>query len=214
MATTPNVNVQMTADEFAKYQQRPKYITQGQKTAAGLSLGGEVLLGGLQAMATQRQINQYKKQLRRRKRQLEREVVTDKMLADANMQAEAVERELDALEGVRGTVGGSGAREDIKRRATKKAQQRYATTLSGLAQAELGKRQQIADLATAEQQQMSALQYQLPKDIIERADAVKKDEALAGLFGEAGKQRRDTMGQDVEKSKQEADERRKKVWGK
>tara|TARA_R100001594_G_scaffold7620_3_gene20491 strand:+ start:7073 stop:7717 length:645 start_codon:yes stop_codon:yes gene_type:complete len=213
MATTPNVNVQMTADEFAKYQQRPKYMTRGQKTAGIITGATDLGLIGLQAAMTQAQVNKYKKQLQRRKRQLEREVVTDKMLADANMQAEAVEREIDALEGTRGTVGGSGAREDIKRRAIKKAQQRYATTLSGLAQAELGKREQLADVAKQEETEMNKLRAMRDQNLVGGLRSVAKDEDLAKLFGEAGKQRRDTMGQDVEKSKQEADERRKKVWG-
>ena len=213
MATTPNVNVQMTADEFAKYQQRPKYMTQGQKTAGIITGATDLGLVGLQAAMTQAQVNKYKKQLQRRKKQLEREVVTDKMLATAGAQAEAAEREIDALEGRRGTVGGSGAGEEARKRARRKAQQRYATVLSGLAQSELGKRQQIADVAKQEESEMTKLRAMRDQNLIGGLRSIAKDEDLAELFGKAGEQRRDTMGQDVEEDAQEAEKRRKKYLG-
>tara|TARA_R100001082_G_scaffold77601_2_gene45387 strand:+ start:158 stop:817 length:660 start_codon:yes stop_codon:yes gene_type:complete len=194
VARDPNVSVQMTADEFAKYQQRPKYMTQGQKTAGIITAATDATLAGVQAMMTQAQINKYKKQLQKRKKQLEKAVVDDKMLATADVQAEAVEREIDALEGSRGTVGGSGAREEIKNRARKKAQQRYANVLSGLAQAELGKRQQIADVAKQEETEMNKLRAMRDQNLIGNLRSITKDEELASLFGKAGEQDRRNRG--------------------
>ena len=213
MARDPNVSVQMTADEFAKNQQRPKYMTKGQKTAGYITAGTDLGLVGLQAIMTQAQVNKYKKQLQQRKKQLERAVVDDKMLATADAQAEAVEREIDALEGSRGTVGGSGAREEIKNRARKKAQQRYANVLSGLAQAELGKRQQIADVAKQEETEMNKLRGMRDQNIIGGLRSIAKDEDLASLFGKAGEQNRLNRTQGFDDATGTIDEQVKSTIG-
>ena len=182
-------NITMSAEEYDKLK-GPKVLTQGQKKAAGMTLGADLGLVGLQALFNQQQVNRLKKELKARQKELTAPVLTDKDFATANMQAEAIEREIDALEGSRGTVGGSGAREDIKKRSQRKGLQRYASDLTELAQSELGRRKGIADIAAQQSAQLTGAQLQKGQDLVSGLQSIRKDEDLAGLFGRAGKQQR------------------------
>ena len=205
-------NITMSAEEYDKLK-GPKVLTKGQKKAAGMALGSDLGLVGLQALFNQQQVNRLKKQLKARQRELTAPVLADKDFATANMQSEAVEREIDALEGSRGTVGGSGAREDIKKRAQRKAQQRYASALTALAQSELGRRKGIADIAAQESAQLTGVQLQKGQDLVSGLQSIRKDEDLAGLFGRAGKQQRNEDKKRYEDAEETIDEQVKSNIG-
>ena len=93
MGVDPNINVSMTADEYAKHQATPKHLTGGQKAAAYTTATTDFALTGIQALMTQAHIKKLKANMAEARAQLNAPVLTGKALATAKSMEDAVVRQ-------------------------------------------------------------------------------------------------------------------------
>jgi hypothetical protein len=210
VARDPNISVSMTAEEYAKHQATPKYMTGGEKAAAYTTAGTNFALTGIQALMTQAHINKLKKQMALSRAKLDQPVLTGKALATAKSMEDAVVRQGKA-DTARGTVGGSGMDQDRMERVQKAALLKGAQVLSGETAAEMARRKGLVEQAKADQSAMLGLQVQRDADLMGGIKETVQDEDLAGLFGRAGEGGRKKLTGELGEQTKLAEENLKKA---